>query len=1802
MASAKRKRDTDDGGTKSGSKRSKPEAKTTASKLSTKSAKDKKVRVEDKGKAAVENPTKAPAKSLLAKEQPAFPRGGAGLLTPIERKQINARAVRDAAAEQNSTKGLFDIGDPTAEAASDGDIPIDQPSAGQSKKGKAKKAKQSRKDDTTSRPTKVGGLSYKRIAVGSLILGQITSISTQDLTVALPNNLVGYVPLTSISKQLSKKIEALLEDQPADEGANKDDEEDLRLNDYFYVGQTLRVVVTSTGLASDGSTKSRRRLELSIEPGFVNTGLNRSSLVVGTMVQASVSSVEDHGLVADLDLEDGNIRGFISTKVLPASLALTDVREGSVYLCQVTSFGSSGKVAKLCADPSKFVALKTAPNIDSFLPGTLTDVLVTEVHDAAAVGKIMGMITATVDLVHSGAYLDKDAFDRTFQVGKKIRGRIICNFATSEDTSIRFSVLDNMIQLNGDAKPASEQSSTLLSKVIPTATVTKVEPGLGVYLDLGSGRHGFAHISRLADQRVDTLGESSGPFKKGSQHKIRILDFNPLDNLYIVSLQESVIEQAFLRVEDVPIGQVAKGTISKVLIGPAGVKGVIVSLADGVTGLVPEMHLSDVVLQHPEKKFREGATVKARVLSTDIPKRQSRLTLKKTLVNSDTKIWQAFNIIEVGDSSLGTLTKVDAHGALVQFYGTVRGFLPVSEMSEAYIKDAREHFRPGQVLTVTAVNVDAKQQRLTLSCRDSTNLGQSAESLLASLKPGSLTTGVVFEKSDNDVQLRLEGSDAIARLTVDHVSDGSLHKRQTALARIRVGQKLEDLLILDVQTKRRLVVLCNRRSLVKAAKAGNLLDSFEHLKTGMSVTGFVSNITTDGVFISFVAGMSGLILPQDVVEGDEDKPDFAMAKLQVVASTVKSVDYKGATPRFWLTLKDSRTKSSAPATDETVQTGLARTLSDAVDSTLETEADLVVDKITKARIISIKDTQLNVELAKDVQGRLDVSEIFDRWEDIKDRKRPLQHYSQKQILDVKVIGAHDTRNHRFLPLSHRTGKNTVYELTAKPASVHNADYAPLQYSDLQVGSSWVAFVNNITHDCVWVSISPSVRGRIKAVDVSDDLSHASDLASNFPLGSAIRVRVSAVNEKMGRLDLTARTGDLSSNLTMHDISVGMVLPGRVTKVSDRQVIVQLGESLVGAVDLIDMADDYTQADPAKHQKNDIVRACVLRVDAPNKKINLSLRPSKVLSSAMAVTDPGVSNISQLHVNDIRSGFVRNVDDKGVFVTLGHGITAYVRVGHLSDSYLKEWQDSFQRDQLVRGKIILVDKASGHVQMSLKDSIIKSDYKPPVTFGDLKVGDIVTAKVAKVEAFGVFILVDNSENVRGLCHRSEIAEQRVEDATKLFAEGDVVKAKVLKLDVSKRHVNFGMKASYFSELLDQDVSDADNMSVDSEQDADDSEGNGALLEDLDMDDLENDQDDSDEEGIAPVDGSASDSNEEVAEAKDASTTSLKVGGFDWYGISANTTNKKRNNDASDEEDPTPMEKKQKRKKRAEIQVDRTGDLDANGPRSVDDYERLLPGEADSALMWLQYMAFHLELGDVDQARQVGERALKSIGLGQDAEKLKIWVALLNLENAYGEDESVEAVFKRACEHNDPWALHSRLTSIYIQSGKHSKADDMFQRMLKEFTQDPKVWVNYGTFLFDTVGDADKGRDILPRALQILPKFTHLDVTSKFAQLEFKSSAGLPERGRTIFEGLISSFPKRIDLYNVLLDLEMKLNGQEQIRSLFERIFTSKLKPKQAKYFFKRWLAFEETVGDERRIDGVKARAATWIRSAGKESLA
>ncbi|KAI4119545.1 MAG: hypothetical protein LQ345_000542 [Seirophora villosa] len=1754
---------------------------------------------------------------VLRQEEPAFPRGGASVLTPLEQKQIQIQAKNDVLFEQS-----------TGKKAPHNEYENDENDSDLLNQHDDTPVKAKRKPRTKSKPShaaqipgeksvRIEGLSYKRLVPGSLVLGQVSQINQYDLALSLPNNLTGYIPITSISDQLSKHVEKLAEQEEEDAQTDVDSRNmDVDLNSYFSVGQYLRASVVTTEKDTATGTKAKRHIELSINPRQANLGLQPSNIVADTMIQASVRSVEDHGLIMELGFDGDAVRGFMSSRELGPNVELAKVREGAVYLCLVTGLSSNGNVVKLSADTLKAGNLKkghfltNARNIDCFLPGTAVECLVSEVTSSGILGKAMGILDLTADLIHSGTTAVGKGLESKYAAGEKVKARIICSFPDAEPRKLGISLLEHVVSFHSrPSSPKSESKNIAptaalqFSTIVPEAKVVNVEPGLGLFLDVGvKDIRGYAHISRIADGKIETLTQDTGPYKVGSTHKARVIGYNYMDGLYIVSMEPKIIAQPFLSLDDVHVGQIVRGTIQRFLMNENGISGIIITIAEGITGLVPETHFSDIHLQHPERKFKEGASITARVLSKIPAKRQLRLTLKKALVNSDDAIWNSYDTLHPADEAPGTIINITPSGAVVQFYGPVRGFLPVSQMSESYIDDPKKHFRVGQVVKVRIVSVDTAEKRMIVSCKTSSASDSAQQEHLQTLTIGSFVTGTVSEKTNDEIILELEASGLKAILPFEHLSDGSAQKSSAAAKRIRVGQDMKELIVLNKSEGKRLVQISSKPSLLNAARAGKLVKSFEDIHQEAEVDGYVNNVTPIGVFVHFAGGTSGLLLKTQLPDSASSLPDFGMRRNQSISARVLSVDH--AQQRFLLTMKPMDSIKVADAGDKLAASNPAEgLLVDPVDEVSTNIDDFSVGKLTKARINSVKETQLNVQLANGVQGRIDVSEVFDDLADIKDRKNPLKSFRPKQVLAVRVLGIHDSRNHRFLPISHR-GKAPVFELTAKPRDLEAADLDIPAVEKVQLGSVHVAFVNNITADSIWVNLSPNVRGRIKALDLSDDISVLKDLTKNFPIGSALKAKVINVDVANNRLDLSARSASSQKPLTFSELSTGVVLPGRVTKVSERQIMVQLNETLSGSVNLVDLADDYSEADPTAYEKNQIIRVCVTHVDAPNKRLSLSTKPSKVLSSSLPVKDREITSPSDLAVNDILQGFVKNVADSGIFITLGSSVTAFVRVSDLSDLYVKDWKSQFEIDQLVKGKVIEVDTTLNHVQMSLKKSHIDSNYNPPLTFNDVTVGHVVAGKIRKVQDFGVFIVVDNSANVSGLCHRTQMADGKAPDPPKLYEEGDIVKAKVLKVDREKKRISFGLKASFFTSGDDSDTDEKprgrstsvdrvvvreieETLSADAEEQASDWEG----IDEPQDGESDTHMDDADDDG-----GGADINGESLPQP------GLSAGGFDWAGGLPST--KDRSPQPESDTQATTPKSKRKKEREPDIQIDRTGDLDAHGPQSAADFERLLLGRPNASVLWLGYMAFELERSETERARGLAERALATIHIREQEEKRNVWVALLNLENAYGDEASVDAAFKRACQHCDSLDMHERLISIYIQSGRNEKATALFTAALsKHGSASPSLWLNAATFHLTTLSAPSRAHALLPRALQSLPPHTHLDLTRSFALLEYSSSpGGDPERGRTLFENLLATFPRKLDLWTVYVDAEVKKEGdnKERIRSLFLRVSRlGKWKTKQMKFWFKKWLAWEERHGDPGGKEKVEQLAAEWVRRKAEE---
>lgn len=1513
----------------------------------------------------------------------AFPRGGSAL-TAFEKRAIELQADEDAIFESKRRA-------PGAKTPS----------------------KRAKIDETH-----IEHLSFANLLPGALVLCQITAVERLALVVAVGDNLSGRVHILAISPEMSSMVEAY------ESGGTMP-----KLSSYFSVGQWLRAVVVPS------EDDHKKKLDFSIEPKVVNAQMDAADLQPGAVVQGSVRSVEDHGVVVDLGLKQA---GFAKGKY----------KAGDVRLFAVTK--ATARTVTL-APVDQAAPLLRLGSVDAIYPASLVEAIVSDVSDGVAC-RVLAHVTGTISYPHLGTV------KVAHKIGDKIRARVIGSLSVEHERVLVLSTLPQLMRLEPQVN-AEPLEAFPVGFVFDLATIAASDSQF-YYVALPGGIMGQVHKSN-----VDPLLNASF-FVVGTLHRARVLGLNAVDNVLMLTFDPKQVDSRYVSVDEIPVGEpVASAEIIKLL---PDAKGLVVRVFGQFDAFVPGTHMSDVVLLHPERKFKVGAKVRGRVLA----KRGKSLyvTVRKSLVETHKPLIVDAELAAVGVESVGCVEKVFPSGALVSFFGGVRAFLPKLELSETAVDDVAQHIKVGQPVTVRVASVEL-DGRISVTMRQSEELGEDQVEFFASLDAGSVSRAAVVEKRKDTLVVELGGVRGV--LASAHLSDGDYAENRGLFKKVAVGDELEVMVLYKEIAS---VVVTAKSSLIAAKKAGAFPSTYSEIHEGATVAGYVKNVTSLGVFVYFGNKLTGLVLKEGKYYKD-----------QLVAVVVTRKDDENG--RFWL---------SDAGRFVTVA------LRNPLDASKRVLSDFVVGEQTEGVVDAVEASHLVVRLADNLVGRVDASQVFGLFADVENKMSPLAGYKAGQPLAATVIGYYDGA--RFLGIA------TLLEQTQLALSLR--EYAPGAVGDYAVGSEHEVYIDRFEHGCAVVQLAPGVQGEIAVYNLSLDPDEYEAFDANFPVGRALTATVDGYGH--GRV-LMSRRGEQLTGVA--ELALGQLYPARVVKVGQQYVLVELGPGLVGYSYITDAVDDYSAGLLAvRHGQG--VRATVTELGA---RFSVSLQ-------TRAARDRPVNALSELARGQVVRGFVKSIADAGLFVSLGREIFALVSVGNLSDAFLTEWKQYYRLFQCVEGKITEC-ASKGRVMMTMRELEVRGTLADTRALEDVQVGEQYDGTVQKVAEYGVFVRLEGTR-IRGLCHRSEIAELVV-DPQKLFATGDRVRVVVAAVDLAKRQLLLSMKALHFEEAEPE----------------------------VEMEELEREEDEAaaapEEEEAAPVAGLSA--------------------GFDWTASILDQAH----SDESDDEGATAKQKPRTTR-------DRTAETGA--PQSVADFERLVMGSPDSSVLWMNYMSFQLQLGEIEKLRAIAERALKTIGYREEQEKMNVWIALLNLENSFGTAETLAAAFRRAAQHMDALTMHHKLAAIYQLSEKFDEARELYLAMTKKFSKNPAVWVQYGAFLMEQAL-ADEAHAVLARALQVLPKKDHVDLVRKFAQLEF--AKGDAEQGRSLFEGLVADAPKRADIWNVYIDQEIK-HGEGKAPALFERAVLRKLLRKQAKFFFSKWLTYEEAHGTEQLAARVKALATDYVK--------
>jgi len=246
------------------------------------------------------------------------------------------------------------------------------------------------------------------------------------------------------------------------------------------------------------------------------------------------------------------------------------------------------------------------------------------------------------------------------------------------------------------------------------------------------------------------------------------------------------------------------------------------------------------------------------------------------------------------------------------------------------------------------------------------------------------------------------------------------------------------------------------------------------------------------------------------------------------------------------------------------------------------------------------------------------------------------------------------------------------------------------------------------------------------------------------------------------------------------LAEGDVLEGMVKNITDYGAFVDLG-GVDGLLHVTDIAWKRINHPSEALQVGETVKVQVIRFNAETQRISLGMKQLE--------SDPWEGVGAKYPVGAKLKGRVTNITDYGAFVELEAGVEGLVHVSEMSWTKKNVHPGKIvSTSQEVEVMVLDVDPDKRRISLGLKQC---GDNPWDSFLTTHTAGTEVEGEIKNITEFGLFIGL--TEEIDGMVHLSDLSwDQSGEDAIKDFKKGDVVKAKVLDVDVAKERISLGIK--------------------------------------------------------------------------------------------------------------------------------------------------------------------------------------------------------------------------------------------------------------------------------------------------------------------------------------------------------------------------------------------------------------------------
>ncbi|WAC59826.1 30S ribosomal protein S1 [Brevundimonas sp. SL130] len=243
---------------------------------------------------------------------------------------------------------------------------------------------------------------------------------------------------------------------------------------------------------------------------------------------------------------------------------------------------------------------------------------------------------------------------------------------------------------------------------------------------------------------------------------------------------------------------------------------------------------------------------------------------------------------------------------------------------------------------------------------------------------------------------------------------------------------------------------------------------------------------------------------------------------------------------------------------------------------------------------------------------------------------------------------------------------------------------------------------------------------------------------------------------------------------------GEVRDGVVKNITDYGAFVDLG-GIDGLLHVTDMSWKRVSHPSQVLAVGDSVKVQIVKINPDTQRISLGMKQLQ--------SDPWDGVEAKYPVGAKYTGRITNITDYGAFVELEAGVEGLVHVSEMSWTKKNVHPGKIvSTSQEVDVVVLDVDASKRRISLGLKQA---QDNPWDAFVANNPIGSTVEGEVKNATEFGLFIGLDN--DIDGMVHLSDLDwSVSGEEAIQRYRKGEMVKAKVLDVDVEKERVSLGIK--------------------------------------------------------------------------------------------------------------------------------------------------------------------------------------------------------------------------------------------------------------------------------------------------------------------------------------------------------------------------------------------------------------------------